>query len=193
MQLQNLTTKVLGRDFYYFDELDSTQNEIWRRIENKTIKNGSLILAKLQTSGIGTHGRKWFIEESGNITFSFYIETNCYPEKLEGLTLEIAQILLEVFKNLYNINLEIKLPNDIVYNNKKIGGILTQSKSQENIIKYLVVGIGINTNSQKLNREIEDIASSIKSEFNIEVDNLKVISEFCNIFEEKMGKKEKIK
>lgn len=191
MQLQNLTTKVLGRDFYYFDELDSTQNEIWRRIENKTIKNGSLILAKLQTSGIGTHGRKWFIEESGNITFSFYIETNCYPEKLEGLTLEIAQILLEVFKNLYNINLEIKLPNDIVYNNKKIGGILTQSKSQENIIKYLVVGIGINTNSQKLNREIEDIASSIKSEFNIEVDNLKVISEFCNIFEEKMGKRRK--
>ena len=191
MQLQNLTTKVLGRDFRYFDELDSTQNEIWRRIENKTIKNGSLILAKLQTSGIGTHGRKWFIEESGNITFSFYIETNCYPEKLEGLTLEIAQILLEVFKNLYNINLEIKLPNDIVYNNKKIGGILTQSKSQENIIKYLVVGIGINTNSQKLNREIEDIASSIKSEFNIEVDNLKVISEFCNIFEEKMGKRRK--
>ena len=43
MQLQNLNTEFLGRDFHYFDNLDSTQSEIYRRIENKTIKDGSLV------------------------------------------------------------------------------------------------------------------------------------------------------
>ena len=134
----------------------------------------------------GTHGRKWIIEEEGNITFSFFVETNCKIEKLEGLTLKIAEIILEIFKKLYNIKLSIKLPNDIVYNGKKIGGILTVSKSQEDIIKYLVIGIGVNTNGQDFNKEIKDIASSIKNEFNIEVDNQKVVSEFCNLFEEEI-------
>ena len=73
-------------------------------------------------------------------------------------------------------------------NDRKIAGILTQSKSIENTLKYLVIGIGINTNQQKFNEEISNIATSIKNEFNIEVDNEKVISEFCNLFENKIIK-----
>ncbi len=186
MELPNLKTVNLARDFSHYQNLDSTQAEIFRRIESSNIKNGSLVLADLQTLGVGTHGRKWLIEETGNITFSFYYEVNCNAEKLEGLTTDIAKIIVDIFKKLYNIELNIKLPNDIVYNGKKIGGILTQSKSYENTIKYLVIGIGIDTNGTKFNDEIKEIASSIKNEFNIDVDNLKVISEFCNIFEEKL-------
>ena len=136
----------------------------------------------------GTHNRKWYTDEKDNIAFSFYIETNCNIEKLDGITVEIAKTILEVFKNLYNIALEIKEPNDIVCNGRKIAGILTQSKSIENTLKYLVIGIGINTNQQKFNEEISNIATSIKNEFNIEIDNEKVISEFCNLFENKIIK-----
>lgn len=189
MELPNLKTLNLARDFNHYKNLDSTQAEIFRRIERGNIKNGSLVLADLQTLGVGTHGRKWLIDETGNITFSFYYEVNSRAEKLEGLTTDIAKIIVDIFKKLYNIELNIKLPNDIVYNGKKIGGILTQSKSYENIIKYLVIGIGINTNGTKFNDEIKEIASSIKKEFNLEVDNLKVISEFCNIFEENLLKR----
>ena len=128
----------------------------------------------------GTHNRKWYTDEKDNIAFSFYIETNCNIEKLDGITVEIAKTILEVFKNLYNIVLEIKEPNDIVCNGRKIAGILT--------LKYLVIGIGINTNQQKFNEEISNIATSIKNEFNIEIDNEKVISEFCNLFENKIIK-----
>ena len=145
-----------------------------------------LLIYKLMENG--THNRKWYTDEKDNIAFSFYIETNCNIENLDGITVEIAKTILEVFKNLYNIVLEIKEPNDIVCNDRKIAGILTQSKSIENTLKYLVIGIGINTNQQKFNEEISNIATSIKNEFNIEIDNEKIISEFCNLFENKIIK-----
>lgn len=130
---------------------------------------------------------------NGNITFSLFVETNCQAKNMEGLTLEIAKIFLEIFEKNYNIRLDIKIPNDIIYNNKKVGGILTQSKSCNDIIKYLVIGVGINTNSQNFNIEIENIATSIKNEFNIEIDNFKIVTEFCNLFEEKIAKRRKLK
>ena len=137
----------------------------------------------------GTHGRKWYTDEKNNIAFSFFIETNCKLEILDGITIEIANTILDVFKKLYKVELSIKFPNDIVYNGRKIGGILCQSKTIEGIVKYLVVGIGINTNQEKFDFEISDLASSIKKEFNIEIDNLKVITEFCNLFENKIIKR----
>ncbi len=137
----------------------------------------------------GTHGRKWITKQKNNIAFSFVLEAKCEIEKLEGITIEIAETLLEVFKSLYNISLDIKLPNDIVYNNKKIGGILTETKLIGKTAKYIVIGIGINTNSQESAIEIDQPTSSIKKEFNIEIDNKKVITEFCNQWESKLIKR----
>ena len=98
-------------------------------------------------------------------------------------------IFVEIFKELYNINIQIKSPNDLVINDKKIGGILTESKLQKNLVKYLVIGIGINTNQEDFPKEINNIATSIKNEFNIEVDNIKIITEFCNKLEEILEKR----
>ena len=73
MQLQNLTTKFVGCDFHYFEKIDSTQTEIFKMIKLNKIKDGSLVLADLQTNGIGTHGRKWFTEEDRkHYFFSLY-------------------------------------------------------------------------------------------------------------------------
>ncbi len=179
-----LTTKVLGREIFFYHEIDSTQSEIWRRIENGSIINGSVVIADIQTQGKGTHGRIWHTDEPNNVTFSLYLQTECVPEKLEGLTVEIAQILVDILKKEYGIMLDIKEPNDIMYHQKKIGGILTESKVHLETVKFLVVGIGINTNKMHFTSDIENIATSIQKEFGIEVDRDKVIIEFCNQFEE---------
>ena len=183
MQLTNLTTNILGKNVSFYSEIDSTQSEIWRRIENNTIVNGSIIIADIQTQGKGTHGRTWHTDEPNNISFSIYLQTECALEKLEGITIEIAQILIEILKKEYGITLEIKAPNDIIYHQKKIGGILTESKVNLETVKFLVIGIGINTNKMNFTSDIEDLATSIKKEFGIEVDRLKIIEEFCNQFE----------
>ena len=184
MQLINLETNFLGRNFIFYNKIDSTQNEIWRLIEKNNIQNGTLVMADIQTKGKGTHGRIWHTEEKNNIAFSFYIKTDCTAEKLEGLTLEIAKVIVDIFKEKYSIELNIKKPNDITYNNKKLGGILTESKINSEKVKCLVIGIGINTEKMNFEEDIKDIATSIKKEFGIEVDRINVISNFCNKFEE---------
>ena len=185
MQLKNLNTKLLGKEIYYYETIDSTQKEIWKRIKNKNIKNGTMIMAEIQTEAYGTHGRTWYTDETNNIALSFYIETKCKVEDIKRMSIDIAKIMIEVFKELYNITLEIKNPNDIVFKGKKIGGILTETKVQNEEVKCIVVGIGMNTNQEKFNNDIENIASSVKKEFGISIDNNLVISKFCEFFEKK--------
>lgn len=187
MQLQNLKTKFIGRNNFYYKEIDSTQKEIWRQIEK--LSNGTIIIAEIQTNGIGTHGRRWHTDEKNNIAFSLLIKPHCNIKKLEGLTTEIAETIVEIFKDKYKIDLKIKKPNDIIINNKKIGGILTETKLVAEEVKYLVIGIGINTQKENFSNDIKDIATSIKKEFNIEVKTLEIITEFCNRFEEKIIKR----
>lgn len=189
MKLINLKTDLIGRNLIFYQEIDSTQNEIWRLIQNNHIKNGMLVMADIQTKGKGTHGRIWHTDEWGNIAFSFYIETNCNIDKLKGLTIEIAHILVDIFKEEYNINLSIKTPNDLILNHKKIGGILTESKMSSEVVKFLVIGIGINTTKLNFTEDIENIATSIKKECGIEIDRTKIISIFCNRFEERIKRR----
>ena len=183
MQLKNLNCNFLGKTFNFYEEIDSTQDEIWRLVESKSVKNGQLVAANIQTKGKGTHGRIWHTDESNNIAFSFYVDIDNSVRSLDGLTYEIAQVILDIFKAKYNVDLQIKLPNDIMHNNKKIGGILTESKVVGDIAKFLVIGIGINTNKSSFTEDIVGIATSIKKEFGIEIDSLEFITEFCNRFE----------
>lgn len=141
VQLENLSTQFLGKEVIYYKEIDSTQLEIWRRIEKNTIQNGTLIMTDIQTKGKGTHGRKWYTDEKNNLAFSFVLQVNCEVKKLEGMTIEIAEILVEVLKKLYDISIAIKNPNDLVYHGKKLGGILTETKVKGEKVKYIVIGI----------------------------------------------------
>ena len=178
-----------SKNIIYFKEIDSTQSEIWRRIKTNNIENGTVVIADIQTAGKGTHGRIWHTDEAKNIAFSLYIETNCNPEKLEGITTKIAGILVDIFKEEYSISLQIKLPNDIVYEGKKIGGILTESKVSEETIKFLVIGIGINTRKLNFTEDIKNIATSIKKEFDIDVEERKIIMNFCEKFEKEINRR----
>ena len=189
MQLENLNTSFLGRYSEYYKQIDSTQSEIWRRYEKNEIPNGTLIMADYQTKGQGTHGRVWHTDEANNIAFSFLIQTNCEIQKLEGITIEIANILIKILKEKYGVRLEVKEPNDIVSKGKKIGGILTQSKVVGNQVKCLVIGIGMNIQQEEFAEEIQTIATSIQKEFGISIKPRELIAEFCNAFEKEIKKK----
>ena len=183
MDLKGLQTKYLGRNILYYKTIDSTQSEIWRLIESNNIKNGTIVIADIQTNGQGTHGRKWYTDQANNIAFSFAIELNCNIKKLDGLTIKIAQTIVKIMNEMYKIKIDIKEPNDLYSNGKKLGGILTQTKLVGENVKYLVIGIGINTSQKEFDKDVKDIATSIKKEFNVEVNIEEFLSKFCNEFE----------
>lgn len=189
MELKNLNTKYLSRKFDYYKTIDSTQDEIWRRIESGNVINGETVFSEIQTNSYGTHGRIWHTDETGNIAFSFVIQTNSKIENLDGMTLEIAQIFVKIFKE-YGINIKIKLPNDLYLNGKKMGGILCQTKLIGENVRYIVIGIGININKMNFSEDIKEIATSVKKEFpEMELNNLEIVSKFCNIFEDILNKR----
>lgn len=189
MVLKNLSTKYLARKFDYYKTIDSTQDEIWRRIEKGKIENGETVFSEIQTKSYGTHGRIWYTDEKKDIAFSFVIKTESKINNFDGMTKQIAEIFVNIFKE-YEIKTDIKEPNDIYLNGKKMGGILCQTKLQGDNVKYIVVGIGINLNKQIFSDDIKEIATSVKKEFpNIQIDKFDVITKFCNIFEEKINER----
>ena len=169
MLLTNLKTKYLGKNAIYFETIDSTQNEIWRLYEDKTIPSGTLVMADYQTNGKGTHGRKWYTDQANNIAFSFLIRMDKNIRELDGLTIKVAEVIVE--------------PNDLILNGKKLGGILTETKVIAERVKALVIGIGINIRQEEFADEIIDIATSIKKETGKEIDTKEFITEFCNKIE----------
>lgn len=184
-----LGAKTIGSKIIFKEELESTQTEIKKLVE-KGIENGTMIVTNYQTKGMGTHDRKWFSEKGKNICFSFVIYPKCKVQGLDGITVDIAKCMIEAIYSVVGKKLDIKKPNDIVYNGKKVGGILTQIVSAGEKVKCLIIGIGINVNQIAFPDEISNIATSLKKEFGKEFSREKIIAEFCNEFEKYCIKRE---
>ena len=178
----NLTTNFLGQNIIYFDEIGSTQEEAKRLAEND-IANGSMVLTDMQTAGIGTHGRTWYTSTNKNISMTLVLYPNCNINKLKEITIEIAEGIVDVIWNLYKINLGMKSPNDLILNDKKIGGILTETKVDRGIVRNLFIGIGLNVNEEDFPEDIAGIAASLKKEFKKDFKREIIIAGICNKLE----------
>lgn len=161
--------------------IDSTQKEAWRLYESGN--SDICISSDIQCDAIGTHGRVWYTEERNNIAFSILYVLNANIALFEGLTYKVALIITDIFKKKYGVLLDIKKPNDLMINGKKVGGILLQTKIEKDVVKALVIGIGINTNQCIFNENIKNIATSIALEFDVFVDE----NDFIKCFSEKFG------
>ena len=182
--LKNLNTKFIGKKFEYYKNLESTHILAKEKPEEE-IENGMVILAENQTSGIGTHGRKWFVEKGKNLTFDIILIPNCDIKKINNLTVVIAECIVKTLKELYNIETKIKMPNDIILNNKKLAGILTESSVLGNYVKKIFIGVGININQEFFENQIVNIATSLKKEFKMNFDKYEILKRFLEIFEER--------
>lgn len=178
----NKKTKIIGNNIIYFKEINSTQTKI-RELAEKKVENGTVVITDNQTNGIGTHDRKWYTEKAKNLTFSMVVYPKCTVKQLDTLTIDIAKIITNAIKKLYGIKLDIKKPNDVIFNGKKIGGILTQIISSGEKIKYLLIGIGFNVNQVIFSDDIKEIATSLKFELNKEFSREDILEEILFGFE----------
>lgn len=180
---KQLNTAFICKNIIYHEEIDSTQDEAKRLIKKQMIENGTYIITDKQTKGKGTKDRTWYDKGYENICGTFVLVPECHISKLENLTIIIAECLVKAIQKLYNIELQIKYPNDIMCNSKKMAGILTESVSNNEIVKYVIIGIGINVNQTMFQPEIENIATSLSKEYNGNFSREDIIVEFFNLFE----------
>ena len=179
-----LKTKFIGKELKYYKTLEST-HILAKSLEEQDISNGMIIFADSQTGGIGTHQRKWFTGQAENLSFNIILLPDCDMRKFEKLTIIIAECLVYTIKKLYNVELFIKKPNDVILNNKKLAGILTETVAIGNTIKKLYIGIGININQIDFPGNLKDIATSLKKEFQKDFDRIEIFSEFLEVFEKR--------
>lgn len=136
--------------------------------------------------GEGQNGRTWITESKANLTFSFLLKPSCDIKKLDSLTIMTANTIIDVIDKLYGIKLSIKYPNDLILNQKKICGILTESTTKGNICTDIVIGIGLNINQIDFPEELMGTATSLKKEFpEGNFDKLEILGNFLNEFEKK--------
>ena len=164
-----------------FKTISSTHTYL--KENNSKYTENTVILAEEQTGGIGTKGRSWFTGSSKNIAMSILYRPTCKIKDLDGLTVKIAKILQNEIQNLYNIELKIKEPNDLMLSNKKICGILTETNIIGNKINYLIISVGFNVNEIDFPDELENIATSLKKETGREFNKEEIIQKFIKDLE----------
>ena len=145
----------------YYKEINSTHTYA-KEIEKE---GNQILIAEMQTAGIGTKGRQWHTGENKNIAMTIIKHPKCKVIELEGITTKIAESIQQVIEKMYGYKLRIKIPNDLMINGKKICGILTEVHTQGENIEYLLISIGFNVNEEEFSEDLKDIATSLKKEY----------------------------
>ncbi|MCM8790346.1 MAG: biotin--[acetyl-CoA-carboxylase] ligase [Candidatus Omnitrophica bacterium] len=156
-----LKTTVLGREVISYKKVDST-NDIAYALAEKGIKEGSVILADEQLKGKGRQGRVWVSPPKGGIYMSCVLRPEMAPAEIPKITLLAAVAVAKAIRQLTGLDAMIKWPNDILINDNKVCGILTEMKAEQDSIVFLIVGIGINVNTPIKN--LPKGASSLRQE-----------------------------
>jgi BirA family biotin operon repressor/biotin-[acetyl-CoA-carboxylase] ligase len=178
-----LRTKFIGKEIRYFDETGST-NDIAKELARKDASEGLLVLAETQTSGRGRLGRIWQ-SPPGGIWLSLMLRPKLTPQEAPKLTFVGAIAVATAIRNL-GLDAKIKWPNDVLVNSRKICGILTEMEAEMDVLHYVVVGIGINANFDRNNlpEDIQQTATTLKSELNSTISRNAFISQLLNEFEQ---------
>lgn len=155
-----LTTEWAGCDIYYFPETDSTNTQA-KRLGDEGAAHGTLVAAEQQTSGKGRRGRSWESPAGSSIYMSILLRPDILPNQAPMLTLVMAQSVAEAIRIQTGEEALIKWPNDIVINGKKICGILTEMSTEIQWINHVVIGVGINVNTEYFPEEIAKTATSL--------------------------------
>ncbi len=138
-------TKLDIKRFWY-EELDSTMDKAKRLVESGQVSNTAFVVADYQTAGRGNYGRKWDSPKGAGIYLSIiHLSLIDKPITISTLyTKACAVACVESINEFCNLKTSIKPLNDIYAGNKKLGGILVESKLTKNKISVLITGIGIN-------------------------------------------------
>lgn len=178
-----LKTKFIGRKIKYFASLDSTNIKA-KDLAADGEADGAIVISEEQTMGKGRLGRSFISPKGKGIWMSIILRPDIEPLSASIIT-QIAAAALNLAAAEMEIQTYIKWPNDIILNNKKVCGILTEMSAELTNINYVILGIGINANLDKndFTEEVTKKATSFKEEAGKKISRQELLAKVLNHFE----------
>lgn len=166
----HINTSWLGRTAVLAESVDSTNSWLKERAEEGSVKDGTVVIAKMQTGGRGRLGRSFHSPEGG-LYMSFFIRKPDTKMDTSLATIAAAVSARDAIYELCSIRPRLKWVNDVYMGDRKVGGILVEGKFDPvgKSMDHLVIGIGINVTTEDFPQELKDIASSILNETGIKI------------------------
>ncbi len=166
---KRLKGSFIGKNLYYEQKVDST-NTLAKNLASKNVKNGSVVIADCQEKGRGRNGKLWTSPCGCNIYMSIILKPKITPENAQGMTILAAVSAADAIVETISLQPQIKWPNDILINSRKVSGILTEMATQNMNIEYVIIGIGMNVNI--FEKDIDDGIKNIATSLLIESKNI---------------------
>jgi len=187
---ENLLTEFIGQVIKYYTKLDSTNTKAWELISKKA-ENGTIVITDNQLKGRGRQSNKWISIPGKSLTFSIILYPNAQPSKINFYSLFAGLAVTDCFIE-HNIQAQLKWPNDILINGKKVGGILCESKISRGVIKSMVIGIGLNVNvkTAELPETLREHATSLMIESGKQYQLELLLANILNHLEHRIKSKE---
>lgn len=178
-----LNTSYIGKEIHYFREVDST-NEVAKRLAQEGAPEGTVVIAERQRKGRGRGGKPW-ISPIGGAWMSIILRPDTLPMNAPQLTFTAGVSAAKTIKEEYELDVGIKWPNDILIEDKKVCGILTEISTEKDSIDYIIAGIGIDANVDLdyLPPELRKESTSLKSELEEEISRMILVRKFLENFE----------
>ncbi|MFI5056870.1 MAG: biotin--[acetyl-CoA-carboxylase] ligase [Candidatus Acidiferrales bacterium] len=163
MLRQRLKGSLFGKRIYHFFKTDST-NRVALELGHAGEPEGAVLLAEEQTAGRGRAGRVWYSERAAGIYVTLLLRPRLAPVQAPLLTMMAGLSAHAAIQAQTGLTLDLKWPNDLLINGKKVGGILTEMHAEPAQVRFVIVGIGLNVNQEKFTGELGAIATSLRIE-----------------------------
>jgi BirA family transcriptional regulator, biotin operon repressor / biotin---[acetyl-CoA-carboxylase] ligase len=170
----------IGKEIFFYEKVGSTNTVASSLAEQ--VAEGAVFLADTQEKGRGRLGRVWLSPLGGNIYMSIILRPQIETKDATLITIMAAVASANALRKTTGLNISIKWPNDLMCNERKIGGILSELKTDQNGILFSVIGIGINVNTDidAFPEDVREIATSVKKEIGRLFSREEIIAEVLN-------------
>jgi BirA family biotin operon repressor/biotin-[acetyl-CoA-carboxylase] ligase len=165
--------RTIGRRIEYHEEIESTNTEAVH-LAQQDAPEGTVIIAEAQSCGRGRLDRIWESPPAMNLYLSVILRPDITAVSASLIPLMVGVAVAEVISQYCKGRVRLKWPNDILIDGKKICGILTEMRTRADRVAFIIAGIGVNLNMQKLHfpRELRETATSLRIETECEIDRL---------------------
>lgn len=179
---EQLKSGIFAKKIHHFFRTDST-NRVAMELGYAGEPEGTVVLAEEQTAGKGRAGRSWHSERATGIYVTLLLRPRIGPVQAPLLTMMAGLSAYAAISAQTGLPPDIKWPNDLMLGGKKIGGILTEMHAEPTLVRFVIVGVGINVNQEKFPGDLAGMATSLREETGKQLSRLDLLARFLREFE----------